>query len=223
MDMKFVCSQVELLLRILGFFQPDAAVTAKIAEQIVEFANTEREVEWLVDTAIARWPRWLGVPELRALYCTRFRPKDGVEMDCASTPGMTPQELEQKSLLEHENRKMLARPSVKALLSSGVIKGDETLDPQFTQDLLASATFRTLPPPTAEDRRIADAARYGCDSGPDTDALRKHREAKIDELQEKLIQLIQKAEERLDAEHPMPTIASIPDRPGGTIDEDEPK
>jgi hypothetical protein len=223
MDMKFVCAQVELLLRVLGFFQADTAVAAQIARQIVKFANNEKEVEWLVDAAIERWTRWLGVPELRALFCTRFKPKDGIEMDVVSTPGLTPQELEIKAVLEHENRKMLARPSINALLLSGVAKGDETLDPQFTRELLASATRRTLPPPTAEDRRIADAARYGCDSGPDMDALRKHREAKIEELRETIARLIQRAEERLDAEHPMPTIASIPDRPGGTIDEDEPK
>jgi hypothetical protein len=43
----------------------------------------EAALDWLVRRAVNLWSRWEGVRELRAIYCARFRPGDGIETTSA--------------------------------------------------------------------------------------------------------------------------------------------
>jgi hypothetical protein len=60
-----------------------------LMEAIARFADQPDGLAWAVSIAIAKWKRWLGPAELRALYCSRFRPADGIEADVMETPGFT--------------------------------------------------------------------------------------------------------------------------------------
>jgi hypothetical protein len=60
-----------------------------LMEAIASFADKPDGLAWAVNIAVAKWNRWLGPAELRGLYCSRFRPGDGIEADVMETPGHT--------------------------------------------------------------------------------------------------------------------------------------
>jgi hypothetical protein len=43
----------------------------------MNLVDTQEHLDWLVDRALKLYARWPGVGEIRALYCSRHRPKDG--------------------------------------------------------------------------------------------------------------------------------------------------
>jgi hypothetical protein len=45
----------------------------------MRMVETEEQLAWLTERALELYPRWPGIGELRALYCSRYRPKDGIE------------------------------------------------------------------------------------------------------------------------------------------------
>ena len=49
-----------------------------IARELSEFVCDPEELAWLVREAPLRYPAWPGIREIRALYCARFSPRDGV-------------------------------------------------------------------------------------------------------------------------------------------------
>jgi hypothetical protein len=60
-----------------GTLASDVARLA-VARQLREFVCNPEELEWLVREAPLRYPAWPGIREIRAMYCARFRPRDGV-------------------------------------------------------------------------------------------------------------------------------------------------
>jgi hypothetical protein len=67
-----------------------------VLEEIAAFADRADALEWLI-LAASRLKQWPGVGELRGLYCTRFKPADGIEADC-TLPGHRPAEIEAENL-----------------------------------------------------------------------------------------------------------------------------
>ena len=60
-----------------GALASDVARLA-VARQLQEFGCDPEELAWLVREAPLRYPAWPGIREIRALYCGRFSPRDGV-------------------------------------------------------------------------------------------------------------------------------------------------
>jgi len=80
-----------------------------ILRMLDRFVDTPEHLRWLVDTAVMYLPRWEGVPALRGLYCTRYKPADGIEADC-TIPGFTPADNEMayyENKANEEQRKLL--------------------------------------------------------------------------------------------------------------------
>lgn len=46
-------------------------------EQVQE--KDQAALDWLIRRAITLWSKWEGLRELRAIYCSRYRPGDGIE------------------------------------------------------------------------------------------------------------------------------------------------
>ena len=63
-----------------GALASDVARLA-VARQLQEFVCDPEELAWLVREAPLRYPAWPGIREIRALYCARFSPRDGVVVD----------------------------------------------------------------------------------------------------------------------------------------------
>lgn len=66
-------------LALMAFFPGDPEVRAGLIPIFLGMIDTEEHLDWLVARALQLFPRWPGVAEIRALYCSRFKPKDGVE------------------------------------------------------------------------------------------------------------------------------------------------
>lgn len=105
-------------LGALRYFPSDESARVSIMRLLQRMVATPEQLRWLVETMIDRVGEWKGPLELRGVFCSRWHPADGVEADCAETIGFRPQELEMRSLVEHEERKLLGAGESAALLPS---------------------------------------------------------------------------------------------------------
>jgi hypothetical protein len=72
--------------RIIAFFPKDVETQRIIMSQIMRFVGTggdlTQRLEWFAQETINRFTRWgddCTLPSLRALYCTRYDPADGIQ------------------------------------------------------------------------------------------------------------------------------------------------
>jgi hypothetical protein len=65
-------------LVLLKFFPQDAAAQAALVKLICGMAHNNEQIAWLVERALALYNEWPGPMELRALFYTRWTPRDGV-------------------------------------------------------------------------------------------------------------------------------------------------
>ena len=79
-------------LSILRFFPTDGPAQLGVMLLIGRMANTEDEVRWLVHRTLALYNEWPGPMELRAIFCSRFTPKDGYKAYSAVYPFGIPSE-----------------------------------------------------------------------------------------------------------------------------------
>ena len=77
-----------------------------IGGEIVYGSTPQERLDWLVAAAINGMRRWQGVPELRGLLCSRWKPADGIEA-YSSLPGYTAEDSESLSLAEHRNHRTI--------------------------------------------------------------------------------------------------------------------
>jgi len=66
-------------LGLMAFFPGDPDTRAALIWVLMQLVETEEQLDWLVERALKLYARWPGPGELRALYCSRFKPKDGAE------------------------------------------------------------------------------------------------------------------------------------------------
>jgi hypothetical protein len=66
-------------LALMAFFPSDPDIRAALVTIFMEMVDTEEQLTWLVNRALRLYGRWPGLGEIRALYCSRWKPKDGVE------------------------------------------------------------------------------------------------------------------------------------------------
>ena len=69
---------VLLLVELIPFFPTSVVAKTYIAQYIHGFVDTQEHLDWFVGKCIEQFPRFEGLPALRALYCTRYDPADGV-------------------------------------------------------------------------------------------------------------------------------------------------
>lgn len=66
-------------LALMAFFPADPDVRAALVDIVLEMVETQEQCDWLVSRALKLYAKWPGVAELRALYCSKWKPRDGVE------------------------------------------------------------------------------------------------------------------------------------------------
>lgn len=69
-------------LSMLRYFPSDVAARVGITSLLARMVDSPERLRWLVRTMVDEVGTWEGPKELRAVYCSRFRPADGVEADC---------------------------------------------------------------------------------------------------------------------------------------------
>jgi len=65
-------------LSLLKFFPTNEVALTKLVGILCDMAVNQDQVNWLVDSAIAIYDEWPGPRELRALFCSRWTPRDGI-------------------------------------------------------------------------------------------------------------------------------------------------
>jgi hypothetical protein len=87
----------------LKFFPGDPEVKATIAEIVMELANTREEAIWLGKRMVALFNEWPGPIEMRATFCSKYRPRDGHEVNSTVYLDGIPSEREQQIALPAPN------------------------------------------------------------------------------------------------------------------------
>ena len=106
---KKVFQMAAARLALLPFFPVGDVPMALVMGELERIAHTPERLTWLVDTTMAKCAKWEGPAQLRALYSTRWKPKDGVEGVACSIVGHTPEENEARFL--ESSTKLKALPT----------------------------------------------------------------------------------------------------------------
>lgn len=86
---------VDLMGELMLFFPKSLAARSVIATEIHSFAGTEQQLAWFIDATVSHFSKFEGLPFLRALYCTKFEPADGM-MPVVELPGYSTEAMEAK-------------------------------------------------------------------------------------------------------------------------------
>jgi hypothetical protein len=78
-----------------------------VLKALSRITSDPERLRWLVETAASTWREWMGIVELRGLYCSRWQPDDGKYESC-TTPGYTPEDNEAR-YFESQARETAAR------------------------------------------------------------------------------------------------------------------
>lgn len=95
-------------LAILQYWPSDPVARKGIGLLLERIVDRADKLEWLVETMINRVGTWHGPMELRGVYCTRFKPADGIEANCISSSGFTAVDSE-RSWYEQEAKEQQER------------------------------------------------------------------------------------------------------------------
>lgn len=78
-------------------FPKTPAAKSVLMSFIWDLVGSTEQLQWLLEQAFPRM-RQFSMPELRAIFCSRFRPADGIEPDLpAETPGFRTEDLERRA------------------------------------------------------------------------------------------------------------------------------
>lgn len=102
--------------------EPDARIG--IADEIAAMATDEEQVRWLVSRLPKLYREWPAMHEVRAVFCSKFRPKDGIEVYSETYADGIPSEREALLALPAAQPKQLpagepasASPSIAATIA----------------------------------------------------------------------------------------------------------
>lgn len=80
-------------LCLLPFFPAEDGARLALAEMIAEMAESEDQVKWLVKRMTGGlYAEWPGPGEVRAVFCARFKPRDGLTAYSSVYPDGIPSE-----------------------------------------------------------------------------------------------------------------------------------
>lgn len=102
-------------LGMLRYFPSDAGARAGIMGVLARMVETVEGLQWLVRTMVDEVGEWQGPKELRGVYCTRFRPADGIESWCAQGK-FSPEAIEGRAALESAGYRSLPTPNLRLLV-----------------------------------------------------------------------------------------------------------
>jgi len=93
-------------LNALAMFPSDPNAQEAIMGILSKMVSTVAQLNWLIDAMLNQVGTWYGPKEMRGVFCTRFKPADRIEAECAHTLGFTPGDCETENLLKHEQNKI---------------------------------------------------------------------------------------------------------------------
>jgi hypothetical protein len=101
----YVAKRLIAGLATLGSFPSGNETRKSLALLLCDMARYESEACWLIDRMTSGlYASWPGPGEMRACFCARFRPRDGVERRSSVYPEGMPPERQALSPVEHAAR-----------------------------------------------------------------------------------------------------------------------
>jgi hypothetical protein len=79
-------------MALMAFFPGDPDIRAALVSVFMDLVETDEQLDWLVNRALRLYGKWPGVAEIRGLYCSRWKPKDGMETYSSIYPEGIPSE-----------------------------------------------------------------------------------------------------------------------------------
>lgn len=106
-----VASRLIADLAVVGSFPSEPEARMSLALLLCDMARYESEACWLIDRMTSGlYAKWPGPGEMRACFCARFRPRDGVERrSSVYADGIPPERQPLPAPAEHAARKPRAR------------------------------------------------------------------------------------------------------------------
>lgn len=104
-------------MSLLKFFPTDEFAKAALVGLLCRMATEPAQLQWLSRTLMDNYTEWPGPQEIRAVFCTRFKPADGIEADL--TAGRLAAKIEARALEAHQQHKQLAAPTEVLALVKG--------------------------------------------------------------------------------------------------------
>lgn len=88
-------------LRMLPYFPNDEYVLLGLVALVGQMCENEDQVRWLVARMTSGlYAEWPGPREMRACYCSKFKPKDGINACSTVYADGIPSEKQQRPMLE---------------------------------------------------------------------------------------------------------------------------
>lgn len=122
-----VVAELTRMVGVVPMFPSDPLSLANITSETQKFVDQELRLKWLVDTFINHVGRWEGIREFRAVYCTRFKPADGIE-EFSRIQGYAPGDIEAEHTEQSERYKQLSgagEEQLMKLIASASIRDPE--------------------------------------------------------------------------------------------------
>ena len=96
LDLVRVTKLISKLGGTMKYFPGDDDARLGIIEQVGGMCSTEDQVEWLVNRMPKLYADWPGMGEMRAVLCSKYKPKDGCESYSSTFPNGIPSEKPEK-------------------------------------------------------------------------------------------------------------------------------
>ena len=141
----------------LKYFPADQPARVDVMELLASMVGTQEQLAWLVE-AMRLIGQYDGTAEMRGVFCTRYRPADGLEAECSAKGAAakySPEALGARGEAEHYEAKQLgAGASVKLL--PGMVGGKS--DAEIAAEVEAAAQrarlrLRSLPKPREKSEK----------------------------------------------------------------------
>jgi len=82
-------------MAVIPFFPSDEFAQTTIMNEVAAMCETTQQAQWLVKKMIRIYSSWPGPREMRACFCSKFRPADGFEVGSTVYPDGIPSDKEQ--------------------------------------------------------------------------------------------------------------------------------
>lgn len=79
-------------ISLMAYFPASEDSRLALMRVLARMVDTEEHLQWLVNRMVSLYTRWPGIGEMRALYCSRFKPRDGIEAYSTTYPKGYPDE-----------------------------------------------------------------------------------------------------------------------------------
>jgi hypothetical protein len=163
-------------LSAIPFFPSNDAAVLEIMHQVEAMIGTkelygstpQERLDWLVNAAVNAMQTWNGVPELRGLLCSKWKPADGLE-GFSTLKGYRPTDSEGHSIKEHDAYRAVeagkAPPKPPKLLGPAGERMPAAELAQLHNDTIGKLLETTKWPrrsgksPAALERELADAPK----------------------------------------------------------------